>query len=46
MRTTNVNAAITAGTVMLRTQDSAKTWFCTQGSTNPLSTKYLPGACR
>jgi type IV pilus assembly protein PilA len=46
MRTNGVNAAITAATVMLRTQDSAKTWLCTQGTANPLSSKYLPGACR
>jgi type IV pilus assembly protein PilA len=46
MRTSGVNAAITAATVMLRTTDTAKTWLCTQGTGNPLSSKYLPGACR
>ena len=46
MKTTGVNAAITAGTVMLKTTDTAKTWLCTQGTANPLASKYLPGACR
>jgi len=46
MRTLNVNAGITAGTVQLRTADLAKTWLCTAGSPNPLSNRYLPGACR
>jgi type IV pilus assembly protein PilA len=46
MRTNGVNAAITSGTVMLRTTDAAKSWLCTQGTTNPISSKYLPGACR
>jgi type IV pilus assembly protein PilA len=46
MKTSGVNAAITNGTVMLKTADSAKTWLCTQGDSNPLASKYLPGACR
>jgi type IV pilus assembly protein PilA len=46
MKTSGVNAAITAGTVMLRTEDTAKTWICTHGSANSLQSKYLPGACR
>ncbi len=46
MRTAGVNAAISAGTVQLRTTDSAKSWLCTQGSVSPLASKYLPGACR
>src|SRR4051812_4512109 len=46
MRTLGVNAAITAGTVQLRTTDSAKSWLCTSGTANALAGKYLPGACR
>jgi len=46
MKTQNVNAAITAGTVQLRTADSAKLWVCTKGSPNGLSDRFLPGACR
>ena len=46
MRTSNVNAAITAGTVRLQTGDAAKTWLCTQGTANPIQSKFLPGACR
>ena len=46
MRTINVNAAITAGTVQMRTADAAKSWQCTSGSPNGLANKYLPGACR
>jgi type IV pilus assembly protein PilA len=46
MRTQGVNAAITAGTVQLNTVNAAKYWTCTSGTTNPLASKYLPGACR
>jgi len=46
MRTANVNAAITGGTVQLWTSDAAKHWLCTAGFTNPLQSKFLPGACR
>jgi type IV pilus assembly protein PilA len=46
MRTAGLNAAITGGQVQLRTSDAAKQWCCTAGGGNPLSSKYLPGACR
>ena len=47
MRTQGVNAAISGQTVMLQTTDTGKNWQCTTGgSTNGLSMKYLPGACR
>jgi type IV pilus assembly protein PilA len=46
MRTNNVNAAITAGTVQLNTPDAGKNWNCTQGTANSIQSKYLPGACR
>ena len=46
MKSTGVNTAITSGTVTMTTPDSAKTWTCTAGTTNGLSNKYLPGACR
>ena len=46
MKTGGVNAAITAGSVQLNTGDSGKNWNCTAGTANPISSKYLPGACR
>jgi type IV pilus assembly protein PilA len=46
MKTSQVNAAITAGTVQLNTGDAGKNWNCTAGATSPLASKYLPGACR
>ena len=47
MKTSSVNAAITGGQVRLVTTDAGKNWCCTAGgSTTPLSSKYLPGACR
>ena len=46
MRTAGVNAAISAGTVQLNTADAGKNWQCTQGTASPMSSKYLPGACR
>jgi type IV pilus assembly protein PilA len=46
MRTSGVNAGITAGKVTLYTADQAKTWCCTSPTANPISSKYLPGACR
>jgi len=46
MRTAGVNAGITGGMVTLFTSDAAKQWCCTAGGGTPLSSKYLPGACR
>ena len=46
MRTNGVNAAITGGSVQLNTADAGKNWNCTQGTAAPISSKYLPGACR
>jgi len=47
MRTSGVNAAITGGMVRLNTMDAGKNWCCTAGgAATPLSSKYLPGACR
>jgi type IV pilus assembly protein PilA len=46
MKTAGVNAAISGGTVQLNTGDAGKNWNCTQGSTSPMGSKYLPGACR
>jgi type IV pilus assembly protein PilA len=46
MKTAQVNAAITAGAVVLQTGDSGKNWLCTQGTATAISAKYLPGACR
>src|SRR5712664_879058 len=46
MKTQDVNAAITGGTVQLNTVNAAKYWTCTRGTINGLASKYLPGACR
>src|SRR3954469_3073886 len=47
MRTSGVNAAITGKSVRLHTADSGKNWTGTVGgAAAPLSSKYLPGACR
>ena len=47
MKTANVNAAITGQSVRLTTVDAGKNWLCTTGgAAAPLSSKYLPGACR
>ena len=47
MKASQVNSAITSGTVAMISPDSAKTWNCTAvGTPSPLGSKYLPGACR
>jgi type IV pilus assembly protein PilA len=47
MKSTQVNAAITSGTLVLATTDGGKIWTCTStGSTSPLAAKFLPSACR
>jgi len=46
MKSSNVNAAISNGTVQLNTADSGKNWTCTTGTSAGLNNKYLPGACR
>jgi type IV pilus assembly protein PilA len=48
MKTANVNAAITGKQVRLQTADAGKNWLCTTGGITgaPMSSKYLPGACR
>jgi len=46
MKTANVNATITGGTVQLFTTDTGRSWVCNTGATNGLRNKYLPGACR
>jgi type IV pilus assembly protein PilA len=47
MKTSQINTALTGGTVMLYTTDGGKTWECRQGATSPaLSGKYLPSVCR
>ena len=47
MKTSQVNAAITGRMIRLHTLDSGKNWNCTVGSAaTPLSSKYLPGACK
>ena len=47
MKGSGVNSAITSGNVAMISADNAKTWTCTAaGTTSPLGSKYLPGACR
>jgi type IV pilus assembly protein PilA len=47
MKSSEVNANITTGTVKLVTVDGGKVWTCSAGDTAPaLNPKYLPGACR
>jgi type IV pilus assembly protein PilA len=47
MKTSQINSAITGGTVAMISADGAKSWNCTAGGTaSPLGPKYLPGACR
>jgi len=47
MKPSNINAAITSGTVILYTTDGGKIWTCAPGTTAPaLAAKYLPSACR
>jgi type IV pilus assembly protein PilA len=46
MKTSAVNAAITAGTVQLNTTDAGKHWLCTTGTVSGLQSRFLPGACR
>jgi len=47
MKSSQINAAITSGTVLLTTTDGGKIWTCTSsGSTLPLAAKYMPSACR
>lgn len=43
MQTSNVNSAITGGTLILTTADGGKGWSCTSGDILP---KYRPASCR
>ena len=47
MQASGINAAITNGTVSLKTTDGGKIWTCSPGlSGSALAGKYLPSACR
>ena len=46
MAAAGVNSAITSKTLQMITTDGGKTWTCNNASTNGLSAKYLPSACR
>lgn len=47
MKSTQVNAQITSGTLILATTDGGRIWTCTSaGSTSALAAKFLPSACR
>lgn len=43
MQTSNVNSAITGGTLILGTTDGGKSWSCTDGT---ILAKYKPASCR
>jgi type IV pilus assembly protein PilA len=43
MQTSNVNSAITGGTLILQTADGGKSWSCTGGT---IAAKYKPASCR
>ena len=46
MSTGGVNSAITGKTLQMVSADGGKTWVCNNSSTNGMSAKYLPSACR
>jgi type IV pilus assembly protein PilA len=46
MKTSGVNASVQGDTVRITSGDSARTWICSAGTTNPVGSKYLPAACR
>ena len=46
MSTSGVNSAITGKTLQMVTADGGKVWVCNNASTNGMSAKYLPSACR
>ena len=48
MKTSQINTAITGGTVMLYTTDGGKNWTCSSaaGTAPLLAGKYLPSVCR
>ena len=48
MKASGVNSGITSGQVAMVSPDAAKTWNCTTAgiTSNAISSKYLPGACR
>jgi type IV pilus assembly protein PilA len=46
MKPANLNANIINGTVLFGTDDAGKHWTCAPGGTQPLSSRFLPGACR
>ena len=47
MKASGINAAITGKAVGLLTTNGGKVWNCTiTGVTSPLTSKYVPGACR
>ena len=48
MKASGVNSGITSGQVAMVSTDAAKTWNCTTAgiTSNAISSKYLPGACR
>ena len=46
MRPANINANVVNGTLFFVTDDAGKHWTCTSGGGQPISGKFLPGACR
>ncbi len=46
MNSANINANVMSGTVIFGTDDAGKHWTCVTGGTKPVSSRFLPGACR
>jgi type IV pilus assembly protein PilA len=46
MKSANINASVTNGTLFFVTEDAGKHWTCIGGGGQPISGKFLPGACR
>lgn len=42
----SVHSSIANKTIVLETNDNARTWVCRSGGPNPVSDKYLPAACQ
>jgi type IV pilus assembly protein PilA len=46
MKSANINANVMGGTVLFGTADGGRHWTCTSGGSQPISGRFLPGACR
>lgn len=46
MKSANINANVVNGTLVFGTDDAGKHWTCMTGGSQPISSRFLPGACR